>query len=130
RPRAPRHPSPPGPPSRGTPTPVRETALYCFDAAAGDRFFSAPQQRPATGSQWRLLGPYGTLLFTNDFDNTAGGDVDVRTLTQTGRYTLLLEGDVTSTSTGNGSYTFTVRPIPPVVNVPPSLGPVATGGLE
>src|SRR5262249_32474108 len=83
-----------------------ETDLYRFDAQAGNPFFFDIQARSgAPGAIWRLISPYGTLLFnTNSSFNT---DIDTLTLPQTGTYTLLVEGSITDT--GSGTYTFNAQ---------------------
>jgi RHS repeat-associated protein len=99
----------PGTPVSGDLSPANETDLYRFDAAAGDRFFFDAQARSgATGATWRLIDPYGNVAFTSTGFGNASSDVDVQTLTRTGRYTLLLEGSVFDI--GAGTYTINVQP--------------------
>jgi RHS repeat-associated protein len=107
----------PGTPVSGSLVPANETDLYRFNAAAGDRFFFDMQARTgAPGAGWRLIDPYGNVLF-----NTGFADVATLTLAQPGAYTLLIEGRLSDT--GTGIYTFTVQP---QGNVPPPAPPPST----
>src|SRR5262249_43541156 len=91
-------------PVSGSLSPANETDLYRFNAAAGDRFFFDAQARTgAPGATWRLIDPYGNVLF-----NTGFADVATLTLAQAGSYTLLVEGRISDT--GTGSYAFNVQP--------------------
>ena len=90
----------------GTLDPANETDLYQFTAAAGDQFFFDVQARTgASRAAWRLVDPYGNILFNTSFNS----DVNTLTLAQPGSYTLLLEGFIFDT--GSGSYTFNVQPM-------------------
>ena len=61
----------PGTPVSGELNPANETDLYRFTAAAGDRFYFDVQARTNGGnSLWRLIDPYGNVLFTTSFANT------------------------------------------------------------
>ncbi|MFN0054155.1 MAG: putative Ig domain-containing protein [Planctomycetales bacterium] len=100
----------PGTPVSGTLNPVDEADLFQFTAAAGDQFFFDVQARSGANSAgWRLADPYGNILFSKSFNSTTSSDVATMTLTQSGNYTLLLEGFVFDT--GSGSYTFNVQPM-------------------
>jgi hypothetical protein len=71
----------PGTPVSGSLDPAIETDLYRFDAAAGERFFFDVQARSgAINATWRLIDPYGNVLFNSGFNNTIASDVDVLTL--------------------------------------------------
>src|SRR5262249_47192012 len=70
----------------------------------------------APSAVWRLIGPFGNLVFVNSFANTTTSDVGPLTLGAAGPYTLLLEGAVTDTAAG--TYTFNVAP---QGNTPPAL---------
>ncbi|MDV4176888.1 hypothetical protein R1522_35685, partial [Rhizobium leguminosarum] len=64
----------------------RETLLYSFDAAAGERFYF--DWRDGTGSiNWRLIDPFGKDVWSQAFS-----DRDVETLALSGTYTLAIEG--------------------------------------
>src|SRR5439155_20684957 len=79
----------PGTPVSASLSPANETDLYQFTAAAGDRFFFDVQAYASGAiSEWRLIDPYGNVLFTSAFSNAAAADVDVLTLAQPGTYTL------------------------------------------
>jgi subtilase family serine protease len=86
----------------GTLTPGNATRMYAFDAAAGDRVFF--DQRTLTGGSayWRLVDPAGRQVFFSGFS-----DVAERTLTVTGRYTLLIEGTIDQT--GDVAFGFNVE---------------------
>ena len=86
----------------------RGTDLYQFTAQAGDRFYF-DQQGLTNYSQvptWRLLNPYGLEVFRQSFN-----DVDVRTLAQTGTYSLLVEASTSDPAGTTPSYTFNIVPI-------------------
>src|SRR5262249_24886268 len=111
----------PGTPVSGSLSPASETDLYRFSAAAGDRFFFDAQT--GTSATWRLIDPYGNVLFATSF-----ADVATLTLAQPGSYTLLVEGQVGGT--GTADYAFTVQPqgnVPPPA--PPPSTPYALGSL-
>jgi RHS repeat-associated protein len=108
----------PGTPVSGSLDPGLETDLYRFTAAAGDRYFFDVVARSGTaGAIWRLIDPYGNVLFTNSFNGTTNADVDVMTLAQPGTYTLLLEGATTFNTGTTGTYTINVQPAP--INMAP-----------
>uniref|UniRef100_UPI0025DBB667 LamG domain-containing protein n=1 Tax=uncultured Pseudacidovorax sp. TaxID=679313 RepID=UPI0025DBB667 len=68
--------------------PANATALYAFDAAAGDRlFFDA--QNGTVGAYWRLFDPLGHVVRAYGYTYYDTGDI---ALTATGRYTLAIEG--------------------------------------
>src|SRR5207249_2123915 len=78
-------------------------------------------------SRWRLVDPYGNVLFNRLFGDTTTADVGPTTLAQAGAYTLLLEG--ATSDTGSGTYTFLVVPqgnTPPAP--PPPSTPLTLGG--
>ena len=92
----------------GNLTPANETDAYTFSAIAGQRFYF---DRTVSGSDtwWRLIGPDGKALWGPD---GMGSDEAVVTVAQTGVYTLLVEGRVTSTATAtNTAYAFTVQQV-------------------
>jgi RHS repeat-associated protein len=95
----------PGTPMSGTLNPGNETDLYRFTVAAGDRFFFDAQAASGPVGTWRLIDPWGNSLFTKPFSS----DEDTRVLTQTGTYTILMEGTLGATGTTN--YTFNVQPV-------------------
>ncbi|WP_032908246.1 hypothetical protein, partial [Mesorhizobium sp. LNHC252B00] len=83
----------------GTPVPGvlptgTETALYRFDAQAGEKFFFDQQSQTGSGNvYWRLIDPFGKQVWFNSFV-----DQDVETLAFNGTYTLAVEGYVSNTS--------------------------------
>src|SRR5262249_19208664 len=117
----------PGTPVSGSLNPANETDLYRFTSAAGDRFFFDVLARTnGGGSAWRLVDPYGNVLFSSLFGSTASSDVDVLTLAQPGTYTLLLEGRISDTVAGN--YTINVQPAP-VNSAALTLGSTVNGTI-
>ena len=96
----------PGTPVSDQLAPANETDLLSFTASAGDRFFFDAQARSgAAGSRWRLIDPYGNILF----NQSLSADVDTTTVSQAGAYTLLLEGLISDA--GTGDYTINVQPV-------------------
>lgn len=97
----------PGTPVVNTLTPGNGTVLYQFGAAAGDSFFFDGQ--PSSGFTYppyaRLYGPYGNVLVTTSID----ADVDTFTVTQSGTYTVAVEGRIYDNH-ANGTYAFNVVP--------------------
>ena len=75
--------------------------------------------------RWRLIDPYGNVLFNAVFDNTSAADAEQPALTQSGTYTLLLEGNIGDTA---GNYTFNVRPIV-TTSTPLTIGNVVSGAI-
>ena len=117
----------PGTPVSGRLSPANETDLYRFTAAAGDRFYFDAQAHGADRQcLWRLIDPYGNVLFQKGFDSRAASDVDVLTLAQPGTYTVLMEGYIGDT--GAGTYTFNVSP-DPLTTRPLTLGGTVSGAL-
>src|SRR5205085_7484547 len=82
----------PGTPVASDLTPSNETDLYRFSAAAGDSYyFARVSGSGGSGSDfWRLIDPYGNVLFGTSL-GTDGGRL---TLSATGSYTVLVEGSV------------------------------------
>ena len=85
----------PGTAVSGTLSPANETDLYRFTASAGERFFFDVQALGGPTPVWRLIDPYGNLVFGPSFMNA---DVDVMTVGATGNYVLLVEGAITATT--------------------------------
>ncbi len=115
----------------GTLSPARETDLYRFTASAGDQFFFDGLSLSGGEAYWRLIDPFGKLVF----DRTAfPTDVGVLTLEIPGTYTLLIEGRVTAT--GEASYSFNVDPrgnvplAPPPAGTPLALGTTTTAAIS
>jgi len=119
----------PGTPVSGELNPGNETDLYRFAAAAGDRFYfdvHASSFGGALSAQWKLVDPYGNSVFNNFFGNLPASEVDSPTLTQSGTYTLLVEGPIAANS--SGSYTFNVQPVT-IATTPLTFGDVASGAI-
>jgi hypothetical protein len=109
----------PGTTVSGTLAPASSTDTYRFTASAGDSyyfasltgyFYSAPD--------WRLIDPYGDVLFVSRLY----GDGGRLTLPATGEYTLLIEGDLRDT--GTRGYSFEVEPVADTTQ------PLALGATE
>ena len=79
-------------PTSGTLNPGNSSALYSFTGAEGDRMFFDFLSNSGYGG-WRLLDPYGRLVFQTNYDTDAGPV----TLAKAGTYTLLFEGRVDET---------------------------------
>jgi hypothetical protein len=94
----------PGTAVSGTLNPANSTNLYQFNAVAGQSFYFAALSANGSG-RWRLIDPYGNVLS----DNALGIDGGRLTLTASGTYTVLIEGNITDTGTLN--YSFNVFPI-------------------
>ncbi|MCB2043949.1 MAG: LamG domain-containing protein, partial [Rhodoferax sp.] len=96
----------PGTPVTGQLTPANQTDAWQFTAAAGQRFFFDRQAESAGNAWWRLIDPYGRVVWgATDF----GTDGGLRTLAQAGTYTVLIEGR--RNAVGSNRYTFNVQPV-------------------
>ena len=96
----------PGTPQSGALDPGNSTALYAFDATAGDRVFFDMQSVTSRDSSWRLISPSGQQTWINSLYS----DVDVTTLDQTGSWVLMLEGRRYQASSTN-AFRFNVQPV-------------------
>src|SRR5262249_31967938 len=89
--------------------PGNGTVFYQFNGQAGDRYYFDGQ--PTSGfsyaPQSRLYGPLGNIIFSQQVDS----DQDTVTLTQSGLYTLSVEGRVYDTH-ASGNYAFNLVPNP------------------
>ena len=104
----------PGTPVIGQFNPANETDLYRFNASAGDQYVFDSQSLSNT-AYWRLLDPYGQLVFG---PNYMGSDTGSITLTQTGTYTLLAEGYIYSTGTTNYQFNVVYQGNVPIAPLP------------
>jgi hypothetical protein len=101
------------------PAQARSTGLFAFDAAAGDQIvldrlgYSDP--RPV----WRLYGPSGNELYSNDFYYDSG----TLTLGYSGRYVIALEGGVDAR--GQVVQSFQVQKVGTTTVTPPTGSPVS-----
>src|SRR4029077_249102 len=102
----------PGTPVSGTLDPANSTNLYRFTASAGDQYtFLRQGGSGAPNASWRLIDPYGNVLFNNALRTSSA----LLTLPATGTYSLLVEGNIADTVPG--TYTFTAQfqgNVPPV----------------
>jgi large repetitive protein len=75
-------------------TPNNGARIYAFDGTAGDRIFFNATQNNTWWTDWRLYDPWGRQVFWTDFqDNNV-------TLAHTGRYTLVMDGEIHVAGTG------------------------------
>jgi len=103
----------PGTVTEATLSPSRETDLYRFEATAGERFyFDAQRVTGGADIYWRLVNPFGKLVF--DRTSFAADIPGILTLELTGTYVLLIEGRVGATDTT--SYRFNAQRISDDVN--------------
>jgi len=100
----------PGTPVSATLAPGSETDVYRFNATAGDRYYFDSLSKSGSGSvYWRLLDPFGNVVFdASSFSSSS--DQGPLTLSQSGAYTLLVEGWYTNTA-ASLSYSFNVQPV-------------------
>ncbi|NET39337.1 MAG: RHS repeat protein, partial [Cyanothece sp. SIO1E1] len=83
-----------------------QTKLYQFEVETGEQFFFDFQAREgANNAAWRLIDPYGNIIFGQNFNQ----DIDTLTLEKTGIYSLLIEGFIRDS--GSSSYSFNVEPV-------------------
>src|SRR5207253_695508 len=85
--------------------PANSTKLYQFNAAAAQSFYFARLSGTTSNAWWRLIDPYGNVLFSTFLSNEVGR----LTLKIGGTYTVLVEGFISDT--GAGSYSFNVVPV-------------------
>ncbi|MCB2004975.1 MAG: hypothetical protein KDH93_08170, partial [Rhodoferax sp.] len=98
----------PGEQVDGTLNPANQTLVYHFDAVAGERFWFDRLARSGGDVYWRLLDPHGQPVwgptyFDHDYQ------IGTRTLAQSGRYTLLVEGRYYTS--GSVDVSFRVQPV-------------------
>ena len=118
----------PGTPVSGTLNPANSTNLYQFPANAGDQFaFMRLGGSGAPDAAWKLIDPYGNVLFNAGLHTNEGP----LTLAATGSYYLLVEGGITDT--GTGTYSFNVQfqgNVPPIFSgTPLTLDSTVNGNL-
>ncbi len=114
----------PGSPVNVINHPANATDLYRFDASAGDRFFFLyVGSSGIPNTYWRLIDPYDNILFSRNFNSSAG----TNTIPAAGTYTLLIEGYIGDS--GLGSYEFNVQPAGNVPPLPFTGAPLAIGSL-
>lgn len=99
-----------------------ETQLFNFDVTAGDLLYFDSIQNSIAG-QWRAFDPRGDVLF----DGSTATDRGPLLAPVTGRYTLLVEGDIRSSQAG--SLTFAVHEVDPV-DAPVGFGETVTGRID
>lgn len=96
----------PGTPVSSTLNPANETDIYKFDVPFANNKFYFDVTTGINNASWRLIDPFGNVLFSNNFNT----DNDTMTLAQTGTYFVVVEG---RRNAGSGSvpYTFNVQPV-------------------
>ena len=131
----------PGTPVSGSVTPANTTALYQFNALAGDRFDFDYQSSsgfgtaPTTWPYWRLVDPFGRDVFLSPLSTDR-----TETLAYDGTYTLSIEGRVTDPN-AQGDFTFDIvfvtndgaPTLPTGTTITPGspvTGSIATGGEQ
>ena len=119
----------PGTPVSGTLSPANSTDIYRFTASAGDTDYFASLSSNTQSADWRLIDPYGNVLFSNGMSRDGGR----LTLSATGTYTVLVKGYIGDT--GTTSYSFNVEfqgnvPPPPPVGTPLTLGSTVNATLS
>jgi hypothetical protein len=88
----------PGTPVIGDFSPANETDFFSFNATAGDQYLFHPSARSgAPQARWRVVDMFGNTLAERDFSGTSS-DIGPLTLTQTGTYTVLVEGRSSDTT--------------------------------
>ena len=109
-------------------SPGSATAIYRFDAQAGDQVFFDQQQISGGGVYWRLYSPYGDQIFFQGFTDVTA----VQTMPITGRYTLLVEGRRNLTADVSHAFRMELRgntpPVAPTGNAM-DIGNVVSGSL-
>ncbi len=116
----------PGTPVNGTLVGGNSTGLYQFTGTAGQSYYFANQVTSGTGGgndRLRLVDPFGNILFTQTLVTDAGRI----TLNSSGKYTILVEGNIQNTD--NLAYTLNV---PLIVDPAPqalTLGGTVTTSL-
>ena len=103
--------------------PADSTQLYQFNATAGDQLFFDSHTLNAQSTTWRVIGPDGNLIFG---PTPFGQDPATDTVTDSGTYTLMVEGNVNQT--GTAAFSFTVYPVT-TTQAPLSLNQSTTGTL-
>jgi large repetitive protein len=100
----------PGDTVSGVLNPANRTDAYQFEVTAGERFYFDITARAGGGDvYWRLVDPFGRVVFGPSGMNSTSSDVNVTTLAYDGTYTLLIEGRFYTT--GTAGYSFNVRPV-------------------
>jgi len=110
----------------GTLNPAQSTDLYQFTATAGDRFTFHSLGSSSGNTFWRLVDPFGQVLFST-YVNTDQGPL---TLNAPGHYTILVEGDVTATAGTPYSFQLISQgnvPPTPFTGTPITLGQIIQG---
>jgi hypothetical protein len=85
--------------------PGSETIAYRFDAEAGERFFFDSLTVDYRTS-WRLIDPFGRQVFSKSLTE----DADAVVLSETGTYTLLIEGRIYAPETRNFAFNVYANP--------------------
>ena len=112
----------PGTPVSGTLAPANSTNAYQFSASAGQSFYFAQLSASSGNAYWRLIDPYGNVLFGTPLSSDGGR----LTLSATGNYTVLVEGYLGDT--GTASYSFNAAPVTDTTQ-PLTLGSTVNSSL-
>ena len=121
-------------PSRWTPmsrhlVAANSTALYKFDASAGDAVLFDRKALSGGSPYWRLVDPTGVQLFGPEFFN----DRAAITLAMTGSYTVFFEGLVGDITATNYTFNLTLQgntPPPALTGTEITLGNTVNGVIS
>ncbi|MGD9128712.1 MAG: CARDB domain-containing protein, partial [Planctomycetia bacterium] len=98
-----------------------EVDEFVFDATAGQSLFFDPLSGSSTYLDWTLIAPGGSELFSSaNYDDR--GPVE---LTETGQYTLIIDGYQERTS----AYQFVIHDVPTPVTTAITIGEVVDGNI-
>ncbi|PYK98758.1 MAG: hypothetical protein DME19_11285 [Verrucomicrobia bacterium] len=113
----------PGTPVSDTLNPAAATAAYRFTVgSAGKYFFNYQNSAGLDNAYWRLIDPYGGVVFVRSLSTDQGPLF----LSNPGTYTLLVEGFYIDT--GTGTYGFNVAPVSDGLQAL-TLGNVVSGAI-
>lgn len=107
-------------------SPMSEADTYRFDAVAGERYYLQRLQNNYSYGYWRLIGPSGqTVAGPVDQYYTDLQDVAI---SQTGTYTLVMEGRYYNTDSAN--YQFRLTRVADPDPTAASLGSLVSGSID
>jgi hypothetical protein len=107
----------------GTLTAATESKLYRISATAGERYYFDYISSSGAVPTWRLLDPFGNLIFG---PTNINADAGLLTFASTGDYLLMVEGAIAST--GSTTYNFNVQKVTDDTAVLP-LNTTITGNI-
>ncbi len=104
--------------------PANASAFYSFDGTAGQRLFYDARQATNTDGSVRFIGPRGNLIWSP----AIGSDMDVFTLPDTGKYTIIFENRYYY-PTGTTTFGFNLQPIADTTT-PMTIGTRVNGNIS